>query len=147
MLISSEATKGVRVRTVSLAGLRLHAPFLAVAVTCFVGIVVTDLCYQGSDGNLLWLNSSTWLLAAGIAFGVVAFVLMLIDAVRGLNWLAALLLFVVLVEELFNSLIHARDGWTAVVPTGFLLSIIGAVLALVTGWLARARDYPEGSRR
>ena len=134
-------------RPVSIAGLRLHAPFLAVAITCFVGTVVTDLCYQGSGGNLLWLNSSTWLLAAGLAFGVVAFVLMLIDAVRGLNRLAALLLFVVLVEELFNSLIHARDGWTAVVSTGFLLSIVGAVLALLTGWGARARRYPVEERR
>jgi len=125
-------------RPVTIAGLRLHAPLLAVAVTCFVGTVVTDLCYQGSGGNLIWLNFSTWLLAAGIAFGVVAFVLMLIDAARGLNWLAALLLFIVLVEELFNSLVHARDGWTAVVPTGFVLSIVGGLLALVTGWLARA---------
>lgn len=130
------------------AGLRLHAPFLAVAVTCFVATVVVDLCYQGSDGNLLWLNSSTWLLAAGVAFGVVAFVIMLIDAVRGLNGLPALLLFVTLIEELFNSLIHARDGWTAVVPTGFLLSIVGAVLALLTGWFARAPGFlAEKSRR
>lgn len=139
--------KGDEVRPISIGGLRLHAPLLAVAVTCFVGTVVTDLCYQGSDGNLLWLNSSTWLLAAGIAFGVVAFVLMLIDAVRGLNRLAALLLFVVLVEELFNSLIHARDGWTAVVPTGFLLSIVGALLAFLTGWRARAPFYPFEEKR
>src|SRR6185437_3040517 len=115
-------------RPVTIAGLRLHAPLLAVAVTCFAGTVVTDLCYQGSGGNLIWLNFSTWLLAAGIAFGVAAFVMMLIDAARELNRLAALLLFILLVEELFNSLIHARDGWTAVVPIGFLLSIIGAVL-------------------
>ena len=132
----------------SVAGLRLFAPFLAVAVAFFVGTVILDLCYQGSDGNLLWLNSSTLLLAAGLAFAVVAFVIMLIDAVGGLNRVAALLLFITLVEELFNSLIHARDGWTAVVPTGFLLSIVGAVLTLLTGWFARAPAYvAEKSRR
>ena len=36
--------------------------------------------------------------------------------------------------EVFNSFIHARDGWTAVVPTGITLSAIAAVLALLAGW-------------
>jgi hypothetical protein len=40
------------------------------------------------------------------------------------------LFFAALVVELFNMFIHTRDGWTAVVPTGMTLSILGVVLAL-----------------
>ena len=35
-----------------------------------------------------------------------------------------------LVVELFNALIHTRDGWTAVVPGGLILSVVAAILAV-----------------
>ena len=35
-----------------------------------------------------------------------------------------------LVVELFSMFIHTRDGWTAVVPAGMTLSILGVLLAL-----------------
>jgi len=34
-------------------------------------------------------------------------------------------------------LVHSRDGWTAVVPLGLILSMVGAALILVVGWLSR----------
>jgi uncharacterized membrane protein len=126
------------VRPISIAGQPLYAIFLPIAVVCFVGALVTDLCYLSSDGNLLWLNSSDWLLAAGLLFGAVALLLMLIDAVRGAGWVALSALLCTWIVELFNSLIHARDGWTAVVPAGLVLSVIGAVLVLLSGWLSRS---------
>jgi uncharacterized membrane protein len=39
-------------------------------------------------------------------------------------------LLVALVVELFNMFFHTRDGFTAVVPAGMALSIIGVLLAL-----------------
>jgi peptidoglycan/LPS O-acetylase OafA/YrhL len=33
---------------------------------CFSGALVTDLAYEGSDGNRLWVNFSSWLIAAGL---------------------------------------------------------------------------------
>jgi uncharacterized membrane protein len=136
------------VRPISIAGQPLSAVFLPIPVVCFVAALATDLSYQGSDGNLLWLNFSSWLLAAGLLFGAIALVLMLIDALRGAGWAAALLLFATWIVELFNSLIHARDGWTAVVPTGLALSAIGVVLVLITAWLGRQfRALAEVRRR
>ena len=120
--------------------------FLSVAVVCFTATVLTDLTYEGSDGNLLWLHFSTWLLAAGLLFGAAALLLMIIDALRGAGWVAALLLIAAWIVELFNSLIHARDGWTAVVPAGFVLSAIGAVLVLLSGWMSHSARV-EASRR
>jgi uncharacterized membrane protein len=111
---------------------------LPVPVVCFVGTLLTDLSYLCSGGNLLWLNFSSWLLAAGLLFGALAGIFILIDAVRGaVSWLAFVLLLAAWVVELINSLIHARDGWTAVAGLGLILSIIGAVLVLVAGWFSR----------
>jgi len=136
------------VRPISIAGRPVYAMFLPVAVVCFALTVATDLAYRGSDGNLIWLNFSSWLLAAGLLFGAVALVLMLVDAIRGLGWAAPLLLLVAWIVELFNSFIHARDGWTAVVPAGLLLSLAGALLVLVSGWLSySARNAAVRDRR
>jgi uncharacterized membrane protein len=44
------------------------------------------------------------------------------------------LLLAAWIVEVFNSFIHARDGWTAVVPTGLTLSVIAVVLCLLAGW-------------
>ena len=41
-----------------------------------------------------------------------------------------LLFYAALVVELFNSLVHTIDGYTAVVWTGMALSVVGAILAL-----------------
>jgi uncharacterized membrane protein len=53
------------------------------------------------------------------------------------NVVALLLAFV-------NSLVHARDGWTGVVPWGLALSAATVVLLLVTGWLGGALVYRYG---
>jgi uncharacterized membrane protein len=100
--------------------------------------LLTDLAYLNSGGNLLWLNFSSWLLAAGLLFGAIAGIVLLIDVVRGIRgWLPFLLLLAAWIVELINSFVHARDGWTAVAGTGLILSIIGAVLVLLAGWLWR----------
>ena len=134
------------VRPIAIAGRPLYAVFLPIPIVCFVGTVVTDLTYRSSDGNLLWLNFSTWLVAAGLLFGAIALLLMLIDGLRGVGWAALLVLLCTWIVELFNSLIHARDGWTAVVPTGLILSVVGAVLALLAGWLSHSARVEVGRR-
>jgi uncharacterized membrane protein len=44
---------------------------------------------------------------------------------------------IVVVLAFFNSLVHAGDGWTAVVPWGLALSALTVVAMLLTGWLDR----------
>ena len=123
--------------------------FLPVPIVCFTGALLTDLAYDNSGGNLLWVNFSSWLLAAGLLFGVIAAILMLIDFARlvelrtTFGWGSFLLLVVTLVIEFVNSLVHARDGWTAVVPTGLILSAISALLIMSYGWLWHEARYGE----
>src|SRR5919106_5500237 len=107
----------------------IYSLFLPVPVVCFVGALITDLSYLNSGGKLLWVNFSAWLLASGLVFGAVALIILLIDAVRGTAaCLAFGFLLAAWVVELFNSLVHARDGWTAVAGAGLILSVIGALL-------------------
>jgi uncharacterized membrane protein len=126
-------------RPLAIAWHPIRSIFLPVPVVCFLGAVFTDLSYLRSGGNLLWVNFSTWLLAVGLLFGAIAIIVLLIDAARGAAaWVAFGLLVVAWIVEFINSLVHARDGWTAVAGIGLALSIIGALLILVAGWLSRS---------
>jgi len=135
----------------SAAALRtpIYSLLLAVAVTCFIGALVTDLAYLNSGGNLLWLNFSCWLLAAGLVFagfGAIALLVSILRRAAG-NWLQFALLAAAWVVEFLNSLIHARDGWTAVAGAGLILSIVGAVLILVAAWLWQSTRYAMAGER
>ena len=126
------------VRPLSIADRSITGILLAIPVVCFIGALLTDLAYQGSGGNLIWVNFSSWLIAAGLLIGALAALFALIDAIRGVGVLWGFLLLVAAwIVELINSFIHARDGWTAVVPDGLVLSIVGVVLIVVAGWLLR----------
>ncbi len=53
---------------------------------------------------------------------------------------------VVLILALFNNLVHSRDGWTGVVPTGLTLSALTFLLMLVTGFLGWRMAYRHVAR-
>lgn len=117
---------------------RLMAP---VAVIAFVAAVLTDWAYYGTM-EIQYSNASAWLLLVGLVAGGITCALVAISFMGG--WLhgpalwAALCLFVVgFIIEIINFMVHNRDGWTTVVPTGFTLSVIGALVMLAAAWLAR----------
>jgi uncharacterized membrane protein len=103
-----------------------------VALAAFAGVVATDLAYCAS-ANLTWLHFSSWLLLAGLAAGAAALAARMLAGDR----LAALLLAAALAVGTVNFLFHMRDGWTAVVPEGLILSIAGAALMLGAAWAGR----------
>jgi len=135
--MADSSMSGAR-RPIAIVRHPLYAIFLPVPVVCFVGALLTDLAYLGSDGNRIWVNFSAWLLAAGLLFGAIAGIVMLIDAIRGVRWSGFVLLLAAWVFELINSFVHARDGWTAVAGAGLALSIVGVVLVLLAGWMWRS---------
>ena len=107
-----------------------------IPVVCFVAALVTDIAYSAS-AYLMWLHFSEWLIAAGLAFGGLAALALLIEffasrSIRAgaIGWTHLVLFYVALIVELMNAFVHTIDGWTAVVPTGMTLSIIGALLSL-----------------
>lgn len=115
----------------------LYPAVLPIPIICFAGALITDLAYIAS-AEMMWLDFSSWLLLAGLIGGGVAGVLLIVELVRSHDRRALLPHFLLLlaawVVEVFNSFIHARDGWTAVVPTGLSLSIVATVLCVLAGW-------------
>jgi uncharacterized membrane protein len=130
-------------RSISIVGRSIYGMLLPVPVVCFVGALLSDLAYTGSGGNLVWLDFSNWLILFGLVFGAIGAIVLLIDftrspALRNSGARTHLLFFyAALLVELFNAFVHDRDGWTAVAGTGMILSIVGALLILVAGWLHR----------
>jgi uncharacterized membrane protein len=131
------------VRPIAIARHPIYSMLLPVPVVCFIGALLADVAYLKSGGNLIWLAFSSWLLLFGLAFGLVAALILLIDLIRdptvrtATGWAHMLFLYAALLVELLNIFIHERDGWTAVAGPGLTLSIIGVVLIIIAGWLRR----------
>ncbi|MFL6732270.1 MAG: DUF2231 domain-containing protein [Sphingomicrobium sp.] len=139
-----EAASGRRPVPISIDRRPVTAMLLPIPIICFIGNLLTDISYLNSGGNLTWLNFSTWLNAAGLLFGGIAGAFLLIDSIRGaLGWAAFGFLLSAWIVEFFNALVHSRDGWTAVSGPGLILSIIGVVLILISGWLWQSARYLE----
>src|SRR3546814_4782916 len=130
---------------VAIAGHPIHAVFASFPTVCFTLTLLTDIAYWRT-ANLMWLNFSAWLLFAGLVVGAVAVVAGAADMVlradmrrRRAAWLHVIGNVVVLCVAFVNSLVHARDGWTAVVPTGLILSAVTVLLLIVTAWFEIGR--------
>lgn len=122
----------------------LYGILLPFPIVCFILTLATDLAYW-QTGNLLWKTFSEWLLLVAMVFGGLAAAvgtleILLRGSVRRLGsaWLQALGFAVVLVLGLWNNLIHARDGWNGVVPTGLVLSAATVVVLFLTVSIGRA---------
>ena len=121
----------------------VYSTLLSFPIACFTLTVLTDIAYVQTL-NLLFLHFSEWLLLAGLVFGVLAALFVLVDfVVRRIrpSWLALLAGVVVLLLAALNSLIHAADGWTAVVPYGIAVSVLTVLAMILTAWAARWRRH------
>jgi len=120
------------------------APF---AVAFFLGAFVTDLAYWCAP-DATWETFSVWLITAGVVMAGLSMMAGLIDFVgRRRNsvltpvWPRLLATAVAFVLAFINAFIHSRDGYTAVVPTGLILSGLVVVIMLCTTWTRREVGY------
>jgi uncharacterized membrane protein len=131
---------------VTILGVPIHAMLVPFPIACFTGAMLTDITYSNSP-QVQWANFSQWLLAVGLIMGVLAAIFGLIDFLAAgrarprIGWFHLAGNAVILILALFNNLVHARDGWTGVVPTGLTLSVITFLLMLVTGFLGWRMAY------
>ena len=116
-------------------------------IAFFTAALVTDIAYWRT-AELMWSHFSSWLIAAGLIIGGLAAVAGLIDFIadRGVRaqapaWPHALGNAAALTIAGFNAFVHARDGWTAVVPMGLVLSACVVAILTVTGWLGWSMVY------
>ncbi len=103
----------------------------------FSGALITDIAYAAT-ANMMWADFSAWLLAAGLALGVLAAIAGIAGVAAGRRirparpvWLV-LGSFTVLVLALLDNFVHSRDAWTSVVPDGLVLSAATVIVMLIT---------------
>lgn len=136
--------------TAQVAGHPIHPMLVPIPIACFVGALLTDITYVVT-AEIMWANFSAWLLVVGIFFGVLAAIAGLIDffgnrLVRAQvpAWPHLLGNAVALILAVINTMIHTRDAWTSVWPTGLILSAVTVLILPVTGWLGWAMVYRHG---
>jgi uncharacterized membrane protein len=120
----------------------IHKLPVAFSAAYFAGALVTDVVYWRIP-DVLWERFSIWLITAGLIMAGLAAIAYVIDLVgrRQIDrpaWprVAGYALAVLL--SLINAFVHSRDGYTAVVPTGLMLSGLVIVVLLLTSWAGTA---------
>lgn len=135
---------------VTIAGVPVHAMIVPFPIACFTGAMITDIIYSRT-AELQWANFSAWLLAFGVLMGSLAALFGMIDFFRpgpkpAIGWVHMAGNLAILAVALVNSFVHARDGWTSVVPTGLTLSVVTVLIMIVTGFLGHRLAYRHLAR-
>lgn len=133
-----------------LGGYPIHAMLVPIPMVCFIATLITDIVYW-QTAAMLWADMSAWLLVVGLIISVFAVTAGLIDffgdpRIRQLRpaWIHVLGNVLALILSIFNALIHTRDAYTSVVPTGLILSALVVLILLVTGWNGLTMVYGHG---
>ena len=104
----------------------------------FVGALATDLVYWRMP-DVMWERFSIWLITVGLIMAGLAAIAYTIDLLGGRQidrpaWPRVVGYGLAVLLSLLNAFVHSRDGYTAVVPTGLVLSgLVVAVLILTAG--------------
>ena len=123
-------------------GRPIHKMLVSFSAAYFAGALVTDLVYWQIP-DVLWERFSIWLIAAGLIMAGLAAVAYVIDLAGGRQidtpaWPRVVGYALAVLLSLMNAFVHSRDGYTAVVPTGLMLSGLVIVVLLLTAWVGMA---------
>ncbi|MEH2578146.1 putative membrane protein [Nitrobacteraceae bacterium AZCC 2161] len=106
----------------------------------FAGAFVTDIAYWQMP-DVLWERFSIWLITAGLIIAGLAAIAYVIGLAGGRQidtpaWPRVIGYALAVLLSVINAFVHSRDGYTAVVPTGLMLSGLVVVVLLLTAWVA-----------
>jgi uncharacterized membrane protein len=114
----------------------LHPFFISLGGGLLMAALFTDYMYS-SNALMQWANFSAWLIAGGLVLALVSAIVLIIEIALGragaIRWFDFMLLAAAAIFSIINVLVHTRDAWTSVVPTGITLSLIVAILLLIAG--------------
>src|SRR5258708_10301905 len=123
-------------------GRPIHKILGSVSGASFSGALVTDFVYWQMP-DVMWERFSIWLIAAGLIMAGLATLAYAIDLagrrrIERPAWPRAVGYALAVLLALTNAFVHSRDGYTAVVPTGLMLSALVVVVLVLTPLVARA---------
>ncbi len=126
--------------TAAIAGHPLHPASIPFPIAFLVGALATDLVYWITRVDF-WARFSVWLIGAGVAMGIVAAILGLIDFFtverarqHKAGWIHFIGNLVAMIVAATSLLIRWGDPVAAVLPLGLILSVITGGALAVTGW-------------
>lgn len=131
-----ESTDRIRRSELALPG---HTTLTYFAAAFFTLTLLTDLAYMQTT-ILMWKDFSSWLLFAGLVAGWLGVALWLVRLAvyrQRQLWSIIVVNSMVLAATFLNSLLHAGDGWTYIVPWGIAVSIATCILMLASAALGR----------
>src|ERR1700750_2082790 len=123
-------------------GRPIHSTLASFSAAYFAGALVTDVVYWQMP-DVMWERFSIWLIMAGLVMAGLAGLAYIINSLAdrrrrgGTVWprLGGFALAILL--AVLNAFVHSRDGYTAVVPSGLMLSA-GVVIVLLLAEIATA---------
>jgi uncharacterized membrane protein len=123
-------------------GRPIHKALVLFSAAYFAGALVTDLVYWQIP-DVLWERFSIWLIVAGLITAGLATIAYAIDLAGAKQidrpaWPRVAGYALVVLLSLTNAFVHSRDGYTAVVPTGLMLSGLVILILLLTSWVGIA---------
>ena len=123
-------------------GRPIHRMLVSFSAAYFAGALVTDLVYWQMP-DVMWERFSIWLITAGLIMAGLATIAYVIDLAgrRRIDrpaWPRAIGYAIAVLLALTNAFVHSRDGYTAVVPTGLMLSALVVIVLVLTALVARA---------
>jgi len=131
-----------------LRGRPIQKLLVSFSAAYFTGALVTDLAYWQMP-NVLWERFSIWLIVAGLILAGLAAITYVIGLassrqIDGPTWPGVVGYAIAALLSLVNAFVHSRDAYTAVVPTGLMLSVLVVAVLLLTGLVgSAAADRPR----
>lgn len=129
-------------------GRPIHKMLASFSAAYFAGALVTDLVYWRIP-DVLWERFSIWLISAGLVMAGLAAIAFVIDVAghREIDrpaWPRVIGYAVAVGLEVISAFIHSRDGYTAVVPSGLMLSAVVVVVLSLTALAGRVLANRSG---
>lgn len=126
--------------SVAILGHPIHPVIVIFPVAFLSAAAGTDLGYWLTKGEF-WSQASIWLIGAGLAAGVAAAVVGMLDFIRiprvrsrRAGWVHMWLNVAVLALSIVNLGLRLVGSQSVILPFGFLLSLIVATLLMASGW-------------
>ena len=118
-------------------GRPIHSTLASFSAAYFAAALVTDVVYWQMP-DVMWERFSIWLIMAGLVTAGLAVLAYLINALAGRRrqsrstWPRLLGFALAVFVAVINAFVHSRDGYTAVVPSGLMLSATVVIVLLLT---------------
>lgn len=133
--------------TVAIAGHPLHPLIVTFPIAFLTAAAAADLAYWWTK-DIFWAQASFWLVAIGLASGVIAALTGMLDFLkiervrkRSAGWAHMILNVTALGLTIINLILRWGNTSGAILPVGLTISMIVATLLGLSGWYGAELIY------